>query len=81
MSDTSPQVWKAFCCLLRELPNAERLRMGFGYSAFTRRLIREGLAAEGLPLDGVEFAKRLYADLRIEQLDSLRGVASSEAER
>lgn len=46
--------------MLRDLPAEERSRMGFAYSEFTRRLLRQGLAAEGLPSDGAEFARRLY---------------------
>ena len=72
MNDTSPETWQLFWGMLRELPDAERLRMGFGYSAFTRRLLREGLAREGLPTDGVEFARRLYPDLGTEAIESLR---------
>ncbi|HEX7880487.1 MAG TPA: hypothetical protein VF720_13820 [Candidatus Eisenbacteria bacterium] len=72
MNDTSPEIWQLFCSMLRELPDAQRVRMGFGYSAFTRRLIREGLAREGLPTNGVEFARRLYPDLTSDVIESLR---------
>ncbi len=62
MPDTSKEVYQTYCRMLRELPAEERLRMGFAYSEFTRRLLRQGLTAEGLPTDGVEFVRRLYGN-------------------
>ncbi|TPW11741.1 MAG: hypothetical protein FD129_1598, partial [bacterium] len=51
--------------------------MGFAHSEFTRRLLREGLAAEGLPVDGAEFVRRLYGDsLRLETVKALLEASS-----